>query len=201
MSATSNATSVPECAAPTTSTGPGLSCSGLRYSHECSWRIDGSRSKANSGMRGVRPNVPVATTRSRRQCGHLLKRITFRPPLAAGRRGRVSGRGVRISGVRGQVVGDLVLGRIGPPRRREGHPWQAVGPGRRVEAQRVPLGAPVVADMGIGVEDQAGASSLLQLVQVASQLWPAPMIAVSMCSLVMGTGGKEMPSDRDEPLA
>ena len=33
-------------------------------------------------------------------------------------------------GVRGQVVGDLVLGRIGPPRRGEGHPWQAVGPGR-----------------------------------------------------------------------
>ena len=62
VAATSYAMSVPECDAPTTSTGPGLSWVGRRYSLECNCRIDGSRSSANSGMLGVRPKVPVATT-------------------------------------------------------------------------------------------------------------------------------------------
>ena len=54
---------MPECEAPTTSTGPGCSWAGRRYSLECSCRIAGSSSPAsNSGTFGVRPKLPVATT-------------------------------------------------------------------------------------------------------------------------------------------
>ena len=51
----------PELPTPTTSTGPSRSCDGLRYSLECSWTIDGSRSFANTGIRGSRC-APEATT-------------------------------------------------------------------------------------------------------------------------------------------
>src|SRR5688572_20937057 len=68
-------------------------------------------------------------------------------------------------GVCRQVVGYLVLGRIGPSRTRERQARQAVVPTRRVETERVPLGAPVVADVLVAIEDQAGTSPPLQVVR------------------------------------
>ena len=55
--------------------------------------------------------------------------------------------------VRLQVVGHLVLGGVGGPRGGEAHPGQPVVARRGEQAQRVPAGAPRVADAVVGVED------------------------------------------------
>ena len=67
-------------------------------------------------------------------------------------------------GVGLEVVADLVLAREGPLLRGERQPGQAVVLGGRVELERVPLPAPVVADAGAGVEDHERAAAALQVV-------------------------------------
>ena len=167
LAATSYAMSVPECDAPTTSTGPGLSCVGRRYSLECNCRIEGSRSSAKSGMLGVRPKVPVATTTLSATSGHLRAGAgTFRRSLAAGRRGRASGPEAR------------TVRRTRPDSRRPG-PWSdktivnqgtvalagrriTAGEYRRSESQ---WAAPVVADPGVAIDDQARPATPPQVIR------------------------------------
>ena len=61
--------------------------------------------------------------------------------------------------------GDLVLLRERPRVGREGHAGQPVVLRRAVEPQGVPVPAPVVADPGVAVQDDAGAALLRQVVR------------------------------------
>ena len=71
---------------------------------------------------------------------------------------------LEVTGVRLEVVADLVLAREAPLLRGERQAGQAVVLGGRVELERVPLLAPVVADPGARVEDHERAAVTLQVV-------------------------------------
>ena len=72
---------------------------------------------------------------------------------------------VEAVGVLHEVVGRLVLRRVGAGRGRERHAGQRVVLRSREEPQRVPSGAPGVADLGGGVDDEEPPAALLEVVR------------------------------------
>ena len=72
---------------------------------------------------------------------------------------QVEGRGIRL-----EVVGELVLGRVRPARCPVGEPGEAVRPGRGEQAEGVPLVPPPVADAGLAVEDDERPTGPLEVV-------------------------------------
>ena len=164
--AASNAMSAPECDRPTTRTGPSLSCAGLRYSCECSCRIDGSSSAANAGTLRLpeRPRrdddlacgeAPAVRGRHEEAAVDRLDAIDARPAPDGQ---------VELPGVRLEVVGHLATGRPVRRRRGEAHARERVVAGRAVQPERVPAVPPVVADARVGVEDREGQAARLQVV-------------------------------------
>ena len=163
--ATSIATSAPEWAAPTTSTGPSCSCPGFLYSLEWSCTISGSsspgerrRERAPEGAGGddhvLGLEAPVVA----------LDDVAAAVPRQSARPGYRRGRAARSARVLLEVVGHLVLGREGPAGRRERHPRQAVEARRAVQPQRVVVPAPVVADASLLVEDHERPAALREVV-------------------------------------